>query len=249
MTVAPSGFPNNYLLKGVWMSLNSDYQLMCADTVKLAKTVDRAHEMADACRLCTKHLVDLKRARTPFLTCRLQELVDMVADEPSSSPTQAQPMRMQVDPFATPRETAVLRAEPTTLQEEPPVATRNLRAEPSDVSMVSILSSEPSFALCSATCNCQKCRKEAIPMSCSGSATSRVAAKETGHVPEGRGQHTNMVKIMKRPSAILKRPSSADPRFKIERRHTPGKREAYIMQDGRFVVTCSETKKGPRRLR
>ena len=83
LSFSPSGFPNHTILRDVWLELEDQYGVRDKScTLRLA---DWANLSADAVRRATKHVVDLRRSGTQFLTPSVQALVDLIQDQESAS--------------------------------------------------------------------------------------------------------------------------------------------------------------------
>ena len=83
--IAPHGFPGHQQLKATWEQLQEDYKIMGKD---VKAPIDKwSSQCADKVRLCCKHIVDLKKSDSPYMTPVLKSLVEQVVVETTITPT------------------------------------------------------------------------------------------------------------------------------------------------------------------
>ena len=119
---SPSGFPNHTLLRDCWLELSKRFQIRSPCVLA---TIDWASDAADAIRLMCKHIVDLQRSGTQFVTSEISALVALIGTTTASG-SGDQPLEASTPPLPLP-------APPPA-----PPAARALRPRDSDVSVMSI---------------------------------------------------------------------------------------------------------------
>ena len=229
---APRGFPNHMLLRDVWLELDKQYNIRDSRIPATTRQLDWANNCAEAVRTASRHVVDLRRSRTRFLSSTLQQLVDSVDDAPILAIEDA-PARALAPPPAPPP--------------APPAADT-----PTQRQLAHRRSDESSVVFCGFKCECDRCKSHIdVPSSQSlppspVSDTSVAARANAQFVPASRGGQKNAAR--KRPAASIAtshaKPAAATAAttgaFKVVKRFKPtARKEAYILHDGKFLLTLT----------
>jgi len=257
----PRGFPNHGLLRDVLISLDTAHNIRSPQVLPQKSRMEWANDVADAIRLATKHVVDLKRSGTTFLPPTLKRLVSMIVVEDVEL---IPPVPLSwTAPFPAPA-TALALPLPTLTTELPlplPTSTPRRRLTRRESG-----GSEASVIFCGVLCQCPECKKPTLVGSPS-SVTSALAAERNPVTAKRGGQKQRALAprapLTKKPSLCLevvpaaptmKRPAAViedrvvpfthklPTHFKVvHRQHPPTRAEAYIMQNGKFL--CGLTRK------
>ena len=256
---APHGYPSSTLLKIVWRELQHKYSIMSKELIQIygSKLDAWTSLCAEKVRLACRHIVDLKRSQTTYVSSEVRALIDLVK------------LRDDAAPAASRRTSSSSKAPPPGAPTGiiPPRSASSIttqRRASSKCAVVSsdseAVSSQPSSEVmcCGANCQCPDCQKATVVESSQecGSEGSAAAQNNTEHVPADRGGQKRAAQpedpeedksTRKRPAAAegetsRKKPAAAgEVRLSIVSRHQPiGKRESYIMKNGKFLIGCSE---------
>ena len=203
--------------------MNEDYGIRSAKVPKKKSDFDWAESCAAQLRLLMRHLRDLKSSGTTFMPAGLKPLLDLVEiPEITLKPSMTSSADEAPAPIVQP-------------------VRRSLQVQHSCFPGASV-------KICSISCNCLLCVKPAELHS-----SSDEAVENSRSVPSARGAHKAMVtagtpsiiknkKVMKRPGMqVRKRPaSSAARQFKIVHRQK-GNPEAYVLNHGKYLCTCTRS--------
>jgi len=253
LSVAPGGFPSFSLLREALVLLDEKFDIM-DPRLRAAKKVraDWASDSADAVRRALRHVVEIKRWKSPFMAPAVGELVELVKDGAG-------------------RKSAMDGAPGELASPMPPPASSFGRQQRA----LSVHVSDESVQFCSALCKCPDCKpvpdlvdlqspaRSSPPGSPNSarSVTSMVAAGSAEIVDPARGGHKRAAVQMascigkghaaKRPAAAppaKKHPAASPPamkrpaashicQFKVVRRDNPEERkQAYIMNGKKYVI-------------
>ena len=222
---APRGFPSHVQLREAWMWLQKEHHVMACD---VASSIESwADKAAETIRLMLKHLVDIRRSGTPYLSPGLAKLVGMISDDSGSS--------------------AAVAPQPAPALAAPPPAPEPLPlADTGRRQLVAHDSTGSSVQFCGLKCRCSDCRAMEAPEDIdSADSVSEDAKGVVESVPAARGA---VREVLKRPGAMIKRPAGADsprpgPRVSVARRLKGPYLEAYIVLDNKFFVSQSFKKR------
>ena len=244
---APYGFPSTVGLKLTWRQLHEDYKIMDPKLIhKYEGKLDAwATECADKISIACKHVADLKRSKTAYVTKEVKALMDQVAiRDGKKSESQESPRQPSSATLGTPA-TPLL-----------PEKNHGPDGSPN--------SSQGSVVFCGFNCNCPECRPapESVDVCDSDDSETSIIAKEnTEFVPAARGGQKRAAQAdpeeklsvpMKKPAAASSSssqqpavPAAAssgldDGDVKIVLRNKPEKaRESYIMLRGKYFLKCT----------
>ena len=157
---APGCFPAHLGLHEVWKQLNSEQNIMNADMVRQGKSVfEWASEAANEVRTCLKHVLDLKRAKTPWVSAEVAALMEKAVGPRSRS-------RSSLDGGSLDEQ------EQEQEQEQPLPGPLQLAPLPGPRLLAAHTSEASSVIFCGASCNCPECRPVVVVTDETSSPTS-----------------------------------------------------------------------------
>lgn len=235
---APGCYPNQKLLAIVFIELNK--QFCIRDTAFASQSIlDWGNACSNTARLLLAHLLDLHRTRSSYVHPTLKELCSKIGDEEDAG-------------------SAWHESPDTSIAVPEPIPIPDMQLPRTLAQHDSIASSQNSVEICAAYCRCPTCMARhpeppivVAPEENDADSLSDVAANNLDHVPPVRGSHKRAAKekrsdttpdsILRRPAtagSIVRRPAAATG-FKIVRR-LHGNLQAYILNRGRYVASCSQ---------
>ena len=256
LAFCPHGYPKHGLLRDVLAGLDVSYNIRSPQVPTFKSRSDWANDAADAIRLATKHVVDLKKSGTTYLPPTLQSLVSKITVDETATFAPRIPFSWAELPVAP------ATSDPLPLPMPQASRARQLRAQDS------CASSAAPVVFCSAACKCPECRvSQPMPADSPRSATSMLAqasnpvsAARGGQKKRALGQPRAAKKpaadipdaivtasISKKPSVVVsKKPAAAAPAdptccHLVHRQHPPTRVEAYVMYAGKFL--CGITRR------
>ena len=248
---ARRGLPGLIDLKTVWKVINEKYGVMASSSMCQDLW---AYEAATNIRLMCRHLGDIKRSKSVWMAAGFEDLLSMIVEAPQSSVGSSSQLESPPSPVVAPIVDAPVRK-----------LSRALSVQSSDASLPSVLT-EAVNCQCS-RCKVIPFYSLTDDDSCDMAAamdTTNVPAGRGAVVrqlaAEGvDAEEAAALVLYKKPAilekrASLKRPASAvdaaiaadggvahPVRFQVQCRRNPvEKQEAYIMQNGKFLVGCKQ---------
>ena len=231
---SPAGFPNFTLLRDCWLELNKRFEIRSKGVLASKQDIEWASDAADAIRLMCKHVVDLRRSGTQFVSSEISALIELIG---ANGDQLEAPLPLPA-PSAAP----------------PAPERRTLAPQNSDASVI----------VCAIACNCPLCRVPVdVEMSqqSATSSTSRAALAATP-VPATRGGQKRAAlevrsedeqAVQKKPSQkkqTVKKPAAALD-YRVIHRATPSSTrpcEAYILGPSSKFVCSLSAKRSPNYL-
>jgi hypothetical protein len=243
----PHGYPSLLHLKLVWKTLQDKFHVMSKELFPIYH--DKIDAWTSLCcekvRLACRHVVDLKRSQTTFVSSELQSLMDLVVvrsrNEPPSTIARARSLKISIaTPEPSSDESALICCGFSCKCDDckPTADVVTVLESPSDCE------SETSVA---ARANC-----EHVPASRGGQKRA-AEKKDDDEEPAAKPKKPKTASAKKKPAAKPKPkpPAAEQPAeqpaeqaaldLKIVTRNRPeDKRECYIMKNGKFLVACKE---------
>jgi hypothetical protein len=238
---APHGYPSLLHLKIVWKVLQDKFQVMSKELFPIYNTkLDAWSSLCcEKVRLACRHVVDLKRSQTTFVSREVQSLMDLVVLRHPALPHVS-------SPIATARSSSSI-APPSPNSTESDLiccgfTCQCVDCKPTpDITTVqgSSTDGESETSLAAHT-NC-----EHVPANRGGqkrAAEQTVVSELRANPPRKKVGKQPAAERQDQQPAAEQSAEQVGPHLKIVSRNKPeNKRESYIMKDGRFLIACKES--------
>ena len=235
---APSCFPKQKLLRCTWLELSRRHCIKDPAWGQKKPVLDWANECADSVRICTWHLLELKRSRTQYVTHEIKTMLNQIVD-PSVNKGKMYEEPYTMDEFINQSEQDAEVERQISKFERKESATKIELARQPTRTLAKADSLGSNAEICSVHCCCPSCRPIAPVLDIDAdedmSDHSAAAHENTASVAAARGMHKKQVKVMRgKPAA------STDLKVKIcFRTNPPEKKESYILVAKKYYCHCT----------